>query len=202
MTITLREWITKDRTTTFITVLTNTLVVMSCLDYPVTSSTLISIKGDKYLCKHATLCFLLEKSHTKHNHQTWKFENPFLKEKFEITESWQYKHQSPRRKVQLNFHFHSSKLEIKHTLKGRSPLSPPQKLHGSHKQKNQLTANKKKIQLHMEATMLLTNYSGQIAFIKTSFFRMDKGNRNSKHLCNGLQTKPLLNGCLWYGAHI
>ncbi len=93
------------------------------------------------------------------------------------------------------------------TLKGRSPLSPPQKLHGSHKQKNQLNdekfpANKKKIQLHMEATMLLTNYCGQIAFINTSFFRMDEGNRNSKHLCNGLQTKPLLNGCVWYGAHI
>jgi hypothetical protein len=93
-------------------------------------------------------------------------------------------------------------LGIKHTLKGRSALSSPQKLHGSHNQKNQLNnekfiANKKKIQLHMEATMLLTNYCDQIAFISTSFFRMDKGNRNLKHLCNGLQTKPLLNGCVW-----
>jgi len=185
MTITLREWITKDPTTTFITVLTNTIVVTSCLDYPVTSSTLISIMGEKYLCKYATLCFLLEKSHTKDNHQTWKFEKPFVKEKFEITESWQYKHQSPRRKVQLNFQFHSSKLEIKHTLKGRSPLSSPQKLHGSHNQKNQLNdekfiADKKKIQLHMEATMLLTNYCGQIAFINTSFFQNEQRQQEFK----------------------
>lgn len=105
-------------------------------------------------------------------------------------------------KSNSTFIFHSSKLEIKHTLKGRSPLSSPQKLHGSHNQKTQLnnqkfTANKKKIQLHMDATMLLTNYCGQIAFINTSFFRMDKGNRNLKHLCNGLQTKPLLHGCVW-----
>jgi hypothetical protein len=140
---------------------------------------------------------ITQKTITKHESLRSLFWRKSLK-----SQSWQYKHQSPRRKVQLNFHFHSSKLEIKHTLKGRSPLSLPQKLHGSHKQKNQLndekfTANKKKIQLHMEATMLLTNYCGQISFINTSFFRMDKGNRNSKHLCNGLQTKPLLNGCVW-----
>jgi hypothetical protein len=70
-------------------------------------------------------------------------------------------------------------LEIKHTLKGRSPLSSPQKLHGSHNQKIQLnnekfTANKKKIQLHMEATMLLTNYCGQIALSTQVFSEWTK----------------------------
>jgi hypothetical protein len=177
MTITLREWITKDWTTTFITVLTNTIVVTSCLDYPVTSSTLVSIMGEKYLCKYATLCFLLEKSHTKHNHQTWKFKKPFLKQKFEITESWQYKHQSPRRKVQPNFHFHSSKLEIEHTLKGRSPLSSPPKTSWKSQPKKfnfnneKFTSNKKKIQLHMEATMLLTKLLWPDCIYQHKFFQ-------------------------------
>jgi hypothetical protein len=182
-----------------------------CLDYPVTSSTLISIMGEKYLWKYATLCFLSEKSHTKHNHQTWKFEKPFPKEKFEITShgNININHQGEKSNSTFIFTVPSWK---SHTLKGRSPLSlsSPQKLHGGHDQKNQLnnekfTANKKKIQLHMEATTLLTNYCGQIAFINTSFSRMDKGNRNLKHLCKGLQTKPLLNGCVEdkdYGAHI